>query len=204
MPLYLQGNSLLQKGGKLGTSAGCCCKNALTACDCSGASVSVPKSLTVQVTLGSLVFSSSSCAPADAQSLIEGTYVLPYTGKDSYAVGYGTTLSNGMTLGFAWYCAPIAYYSSAISAMLAIRYCDGGKTCFARFDNDLGFDAPGYPPVFGQSVPTLCNYTQGSTSPFYWNAAPANGFNQGPLICENQANQGNQRYNLAITFTPLW
>ena len=37
MPLYLQGNSLIQKGGKLGTSAGCCCKNAPpNCCSCPG------------------------------------------------------------------------------------------------------------------------------------------------------------------------
>jgi len=34
MPLYLQGNSLLQKGGKLGTSAGCCCGGGGTCVQC--------------------------------------------------------------------------------------------------------------------------------------------------------------------------
>ena len=197
------GTGPILKNGSIGTEQACCCPPLITACDCSGASVSVPISLTMQITLGSLIFSSSSCTTSDAQSFIEGTYILPYTRKEAFGVLYGTTFSSGMAISFLWYCKPTAYFSSAISALVTFRYCDGSKTCFARFSNDLGFDAPGY-SLFGPSLPTLCNYTPGSTSPFDWNAAPANGFNQGPLNCENQANQGSNRYNLAITFTPSW
>jgi hypothetical protein len=158
----------------------------------------------MEITLGSLLFSSSSCTTANAQAVIEGTYVLPYTGKDAYGVGYGTTLANGMAVAFMWYCQPTAYYSSAVSALFTFRYCDGSKTCFARYNDDLGFDALGYPTIFGPSLKTLCNYTPGDTSPFYWNSSQINGFNQGPLTCGNSGNQGVKRYGLSITITPSW
>jgi hypothetical protein len=58
MPLYSQNGKLLQKAGKLGTSAGCCCKTISCAAKCSGAGL--PRELLFKIktftTTGNIVF----------------------------------------------------------------------------------------------------------------------------------------------------
>ena len=204
MPLYVQNGKLLNKAGTLGTSVGCCCgSDAPTACLCSGLPVLVPTSVTLEVSLGSLQFSSGSCTDADAEALIEGTYVLPFWFGDTLAAYYRTTLANGMMVGFGWYCATDSLSGSPANAIFTFRYCDAPQTCFARYDSDYAFDPIGG-TTFGAQIPTMCAVTAGDTTAYTISYSDPKSFEQGPLTCGSAPNAGMRRYNMTVTMTPTW
>lgn len=185
------------KNGAIGTEQACCCGGGGPTVEncCSGATVTVPRSLNVTLTLGSQIttFDPTSCGRAAAEALINGTYSLPFP--------YSTVLSNGMTLTVAWYC------SGAVSMFLEIRFCDTAQPCLDRANLDFQFDAPGY-SVFGSSAPTLCSITQGDTTA--WTGQSNNPGNDPITIAGNlftcSQNSGFQfdRYNISISITPSW
>jgi hypothetical protein len=202
MPLYVQNGKLIKRAGALGTSAGCCCDDAPTVTNCcSGATVTVPRSLNVTLTLGSQIttFNPTSCGRSAAEALINGTYSLPFP--------YSTVLSNGMTLTVAWYCSGITVFETRVSMIFEIRFCDTAQSCLDRANYDFWFDAPGY-STFGSSAPTLCSITQGDTTP--WTGESNSPGNDPITIAGNlftcSQNSGFQfdRYNISISIAPSW
>ena len=180
-----------------------CCNPPPTACSCSGSPVVVPTSVSLEVSLGSLLFSSGSCTHADAEALIEGTYVLPFWFSDTTAAYYKTTLANGMTIGFGWYCATDSLSGSPVNAIFAFEYCDGSKTCFARHDSIYAFDPIGG-TTFGAEIPTTCAVTAGDATAYTISYNDPKSFEQGPLTCGSAPNSGRRRYNITVTMTPTW
>ena len=204
MPLYVQNGKLLNKTGTLGTSVGCCFgSNAPTACSCSGSPVVVPTSVSLEVSLGSLLFSSGSCTHADAEAFIAGTYVLPFWFGDTTAAYYKTTLLNGLTVAFTWHCATDDFFGTPVNARFSFRYCDASQTCFARYDSDYAFDPIGG-TTFGAEIPTTCAVTAGDATAYTISYSDPKSFEQGPLTCGSAPNAGMRRYNMTVTMTPTW
>jgi hypothetical protein len=122
MPLYLQGNSLLQKGGKLGTSAGCCCKRGICGSSCSGRGL--PQQLKFSIT-------SCDIDSADISFNPVGDWIIDLHESCSFYVGrfYELTYSN-------WtYICPypsygcnyklqIALFLNYPTAGITVRICD--------------------------------------------------------------------------------
>jgi hypothetical protein len=203
MPLYTRGGSLLEKAGALADSTACCCDPPPTACLCSGSSVVVPASVSLEVSLGALQFSSGSCTDADVEAFIEGTYVLPFWFGDTTAANYQTTLANGMVVTFSWYCATASHSGSSANAIFSFDYCDGSKTCIARYISVYAFDAIGG-TTFGAEIPTMCGVTTGDTTAYTISYGDPKSFEQGPLSCLSVLNAGRRRYNMTVTMTPTW
>lgn len=202
MPLYSQNGKLIQKAGALGTSEACCCTSdpPPTACSCSGSPVTVPRSVSLEVSLGALLFSSGTCTDADAEALIEGTWVLPFLFGDTIGANYKTTLANGVEVGFSWYCNT---QSPSKNADFAFSYCDGSKTCIARYVSGYSFGVPGQ-AVWPANIPLLCDVTTGDTTAYSISFGDPKSFEEGPLDCASGANAGRRRYDINVTVTPSW
>jgi hypothetical protein len=207
MPLYTQNGKLLNKTGTLGTSVGCCCDDpppSVSNC-CSGAAVTVARSVTVTITLGTNLgsFNPTSCSTAQAEAVINGTYVLPFDAAASGYAIYKTTLSNGTEIGISWYCTGLNYFGSLVSIALSFRFCDVSLSCFDRSNWDFLFDAPGY-SVFGVSAPTLCSITQGDTSSFSGEILNNINLDDGLTSCSQNSGYSFDRYKVTVSVTPSW
>ena len=181
-----------------------CCAPSVSNC-CGGASVTVARSVTVTITLGANLgsFNPTSCSTAQAEALINGTYVLPFDGAGSRYAIYKTTLGNGTTIGIEWHCTGAPYFSSSISMALSFRFCDVSLSCFDRSNWDFLFDAPGY-SLFGVSAPTLCSITQGDTSSFSGQIPNNINLDDGLTSCSQNSGYPLDRYKVTVSVTPSW
>ena len=204
MPLYVQNGKLIQKAGKLGTSAGCCCGKKYTACSCSGSPVIAPASMLLEVSLGALLFSSGTCTHADAVAFIEGTYVIPFWFSDGNASYYRTYLQDGkMVATFAWYCQSLNYSGGIANADFGIGYCNSSAACFGGYTMNYAYGPPGS-SFWGGTMPALCNVTSGSTDSYANTFDDQNGFIQGPQACPASNFTNRRRYTLNVIATPSW
>jgi hypothetical protein len=205
------GTGPILKNGSIGTEQECCCGDGpptVTNC-CSGAAITVARSLNVTLTLGSQIstFDPTPCGRAAAEALINGTYSVPYSFSGADYAAYTTVLSSGMTLTIGWYCSGFFIFGTKVSMVVEIRFCDTAQPCLDRANYDFWFDAPGY-SSFGSSSPSLCSITQGDTTA--WTGASNNPSNDpitiaGNLVtCSQNAGFQFDRYNLTIDVTPSW
>jgi hypothetical protein len=150
MPLYVQNGKLLQKSGALGTSQGCCCGQNKV-CSCSDPYGYAPLTVTAQVTLGAFLSGSTgTCANTDAETQVNGTYVLTYVGPDGFGtIYYRLTLSNGMKVEYRIRCTVDGF---SIGAELVITFCDLNTACFQKLQ------------IYANNGTTLCGVAYGSTS----------------------------------------
>jgi hypothetical protein len=190
------------KNGAIGTEQACCCTSdpPPTACSCSGSPVTVPRSVSLEVSLGALLFSSGTCTQADVEAFIEGTYSLPFSFSDTLGAYYKTTLSSGVEVGFDWYCSTL---SPNANAAFGFSYCDGSKTCISRYVSVYYFGVPGG-TFWPANIPALCDVTTGDTTAYSTTYGDPKSFEQGPLDCASGANAGRRRYDMNVTVTPSW
>jgi hypothetical protein len=204
MPLIIQNGVLLRNGSQLAASTGCCCgATTKTACVCLGSPVIVPSSMTLEVVLGSLNFNTSTCTRADAEAFFQGTYVIPFWFGDSAGAYYRVTISSGMYVTFAWYCATQVCVALSCNAQFGFSICDGTKTCYAQHNHVWSFDPPGG-SSWGASIPSLCNVTTGDTTSYSISYGMPRAFFQGPLDCSSSFSLNRTTYNLTVTATPSW
>lgn len=151
MPLYLQDGKLIQKAGALGASSGCCCAPKNRVCDCSDPYGYAPLTVTAEVTLGAFLSGSTgSCTNADAESQVNGTYVLPYVGPNGFgSIIYRLTLANGMKVEYRIRCTN---NDIVISSEFVIGFCDLNTACFQRLT------------IYANKSMTLCDVQYGSTA----------------------------------------
>lgn len=205
MPLIIRNGLLLRKGSQLAASLWCCCgSTSITACTCTGSPVTIPKSITVEVTLGALFGSNGTCTHADATGFIEGTYVLPYVSKTSTTAFYQLVAANGISVGFTWACSPGAIIGFGETAEVSFGYCVPANSCFCRISSNVNYFGPPGSSITSQ-VDSLCNITTGSTTPFSYTGPAKITLEQGPIASCGSPQSGNYRqYSLLFTCTPSW
>jgi hypothetical protein len=189
------------KNGAIGTEQACCCgdtASTVTGCCSSGVAKVVPSSVSVTLTLGAR-YDGTYCTQAEAEALINGTYVLPFVdlGFTTLAT-YSLTLSNGMTVELVWYC------NANPSMFLAVRWCDIAADCYRRAFFDFYCDkVPS--TTFGRTGPTLCSITEGDTSSI---GGDTIGVGQllvlvgGIFSCSGFGS--NDRYPVTVSMVPAW
>jgi hypothetical protein len=191
------------RDGAVGTGTECCCGGGgIQHCLCSGSPITVPSSITLEFTLGSLFGATGTCAHADATGFVEGTYIMGYVSGTTTEVNYSVTAANGLVAGLTWYCSSIyGPFGSTIGWGLG-GYCDGSETCFARVLNAFYLGPIG--SSFTSKKEALCDLTLGSTTPFTYTGPGIISLEQGPLTCGVIGNAGVREYNISATFTPAW
>jgi len=139
------------RNGAVGTEQACCCAQKNKVCTCSDPYGYAPRTVTAAVTLGALLSGSTgTCATADAEAQVNGTYVLEYIGPDGFGtIFYRLTLANGMIVEYRIRCTVDGF---SIGAEFVLTFCDVNTACFQKVvagDND---------------ATTLCGVAYGSTS----------------------------------------
>jgi len=133
MPLYVKNGSLLNKTGTLGTSVGCCCGRPRF-CTCN---VTVPSSVSLEITLGSLVVTVNTpdpgCDTASVEAIVNKTYILSQVGPTTLAWSYADDETNVLfTLGC----------SSESGTLLMAWFVAGLQPCWNRYDLYAPYDEP--------------------------------------------------------------
>jgi hypothetical protein len=126
-------------------------------------------------------------------AFIEGTWVLPFWFSDTTGAYYKAIGSSGIEVAFAWYCNT---ESPGANAAFSFSYCDGSKTCIARYVSTYYF--------LPADMPKLCDVTTGDATAYSISYADPKAFEQGPLDCSSSANAGRRLYNNNVTVTPSW
>jgi hypothetical protein len=139
------------RNGAVGTEQACCCAQKNKVCDCSDPYGYAPLTVTGEVTLGALLSGSTgSCATADAEAQVNGTYVLEYIGPNGFgSIIYSLTLENGMNIEYRIRCTSdgVSFQSEFV-----ISFCDIATACFQRLQ------------ILTNKALTLCGVEYGSTS----------------------------------------
>lgn len=206
------GTGPILKSGAIGTEQACCCNVTPppSVGNCCGSiprtAVTVARSLSVTLTLGTKIatISPTICTQAQAEALINGTYILPYLDSlAGTAARYSLTTAAGVLVTVGWYCRELG----GVSMVLELGYCDIPAGCYDRASLTFSFDAPGF-SAYGSSAPTLCSITQGNTDEITGlTNNPGNDYlvmDQGILSCSSNAGYNFDRYDVTISIVPSW
>jgi hypothetical protein len=183
MTLIAWNNGPILKNGAIGTEQACCCAQKNKACTCNDPYGYAPFTVTAEVTLGAFLSGSTgSCANADAEAQVNGTYVLPYIGPNGFgSTIYQLTLANGMNVEYRIRCTA----DGAIPSELVMGFCDLSTACFQRL-SVISRDS---------NSTTLCGVEYGSTSAISYAAGSLSGYFDsdlynpfgGPVTCFSAA-----------------